>query len=276
MHGTPKKPKEAATTTTVNRMSAGGEFKYTASGYMEIKSLVSGRVKCVINSEEYELIPGNTLVVNPYDEVELYGIEDSLYYGFLFDSPRFFDELNIPALIRFQNVIKDDVTVNDICRRVNDEYENRSTFYENMLTFLIDQLLIHLYRNYGNNNSEKPSAQLIGKHRIAFLAIQYIYENCQNNLSTKDVSAHINVSTSYLCRCFKEATGISVLDFYERIRCRRAREDLSLGTYSVTQVAEKYNFNSLSYFNRRYKKYCGTAPMTTLTEAKKRRAAIEK
>ncbi len=46
-------------------------------------------------------------------------------------------------------------------------------------------------------------------------------------------------------------------------------EDLSLGTYTVTQVAEKYNFNSLSCFNRRYKKYCGTAPMTTLTEAKK-------
>jgi AraC-like DNA-binding protein len=94
----------------------------------------------------------------------------------------------------------------------------------------------------------------LGKHKIARLAVDYIYRNCHRGITTSEISEYINVSTSHLCRCFKEATGVSVIEYAERIRCRKAKEDLSLGIYSVSQVAEKYHFNSLSYFNRRYKK----------------------
>lgn len=209
--------------------------------------------------------------MNPYDRFSVSSEADFTLCAFAIDAPKIFDELCMPALTRFENFIFGDGEISYICKKVNSEYVNQSAFHENMLNSLISQLVIRLYRLYNAEKNIKPSEKLLGKQKIARLAVEYIYANCQNGVTTSEISEKINVSISYLCRCFKESTGVSVLEYAERIRCRKAREDLSLGIYSVTQVAEKYGFNSLSYFNRRYKKYCGENPCETLAKAKNKR-----
>ncbi len=269
---TPQKPANFSCKTAKNVYKGNSSGKLTTLGYMTIKNIVAGWVRCTINGEEKILHPGDTLIMNPHDEGAFETSVECQHYSFIIDQPKFFDELCIPALTNFENFIIGDEFINDLCRKLNFEYEQKGAFFENMLNSFTNALLIHAYRHYNSKLHVTPSAMLLGKHKIARLAVDYIYKNCQNGVTTSEISAHINVSTSYLCRCFKEATGVSPIEYAERIRCRKAKEDLSLGVYSVTQVAEKYHFNSLSYFNRRYKKYCGENPAKTLSHAKKSRS----
>ena len=269
---TPKPPANFSFNTARNTFNENSSGKLTTLGYMTIKNIISGWVKCTINGTQTILHPGDTLIMNPYDEGTFEATVECPHYSFVIDQPKFFDELCIPALTNFENFIIGDSFISDLCVKLNYEYEHKESFFENMLNSLTSALLIHAYRHYNAKQQNTPAAMLLGKHKIARLAINYIYKNCQNGVTTSDIGKHINVSTSYLCRCFKEATGVTPIEYAERIRCRKAKEDLSLGIYSVTQVAEKYHFNSLSYFNRRYKKYCGENPAKTLSQAKKSRS----
>ena len=244
---------------------------FSVSGNMRVFNIMTGAVSVKISDSEKTLFTGDSFILNPHEEAEMYALGATKYYCFIIDQVKLFDALCIPALTSFKSFIPKDTFIIDICRKMSIEYTS-SPFHENMLNALVSELLIHLCRNYNKGAVSAPSSLLLGKHKIARLAVEYIYQNCVKGITTSEISAHINVSESYLCRCFKEATGVSILEYAERIRCRKAREDLALGIYTATQIAEKYNFNSLSYFSRRYKKYCGENPMDTLSEAKKRRS----
>ena len=271
MKNAPKEPKNMKNTTAKYMYTQGSTKKIENSGYIIIRHIITGAVKYTVNGIEKTLFSGDTLILNPHDECELESLGDAYHYAFIFDMTKHFENLGITALTSFENFIHGDRYIAHLCEKINEEYKNQSTFHENMLTILADAFIIHLYRNYTTGTHTISSPSLLGKHKIARLAVDYIYRNCHRGITTSEISEYINVSTSHLCRCFKEATGVSVIEYAERIRCRKAKEDLSLGIYSVSQVAEKYHFNSLSYFNRRYKKYCGTNPAKTLSEAKKRR-----
>lgn len=270
MNKAPLPPKQFNFTTTKYLFNANSNGQLTSTDYLKVINILSGKLEFSFSGITKTMFPGDTVIINQYDEISFNALENSLHYAFAIDQNKLFEELCIPALTRFDNFIFKDTEITHISERINSEYENRDTMFESMLVSLSNSLLIHLFRNYNQTTVSSPSAKLIGKHRVAHLAVDYIHKNIKNGITTSDISSHINVSTSYLCRCFKEATGVSVLEYAERIRCRKAKEDLALGIYTVTQIAEKYNFNSLSYFNRRYKKYCGENPAKTLSEAKRR------
>ena len=273
MKYTPQEPKDMKYTTTKFMYTANSKTTLENSGYIVVRHIITGAVRFTVNGVEKTLFSGDTLILNPHDECELETMGATYHYAFIFDMTKHFENLGIPALTTFENFIHGDKYIAHLCEKINDEYENQSTFHENMLTVLADAFIIHLYRNYTTGIHTLSSPSLLGKHKIARLAVDYIHSNCQNGITTSEVSKYINVSTSHLCRCFKEVTGVSVIEYAERLRCRKAKEDLSLGIYSVSQVAEKFHFNSLSYFNRRYKKYCGVNPAKTLSDAKKKRVS---
>ena len=277
MQNAPLVPKEnptlkTGTATTLRFSCAGSADKRSAGGYVEILCVTEGMLRLTLDSKTQILTAGHIAVIHPYDEIGFESLCDTHYQHFIFDSPRYFDEIGIPALFRFRSFIEPDTRLTRLCLDIEEEYVHQSMFHEKMLIALTSQLVIYLYRHYGSEKNAPGAERLLGKQKIVREALAYIYENCQNGLSTRDIAASVCVSTAYLCRCFKEVCGISPLDFSERVRCRKAMEDLSLGTLSVTAVAEKYRFSSLSYFNRRYKKYCGVNPASTLAEARQRHA----
>ncbi len=242
----------------------------TSTGYMNVIRLFSDKISVRFSqSQEKTVNAGDIIILNAFDEVLFLSEGLCKYQMFTFDSPRFFVEIGIPSMTMFQNYIKKDDRIIRLCDMIEYEYNYHSAFHEKMLSSLICELLIHLTRFY-SINSETTSGVMLGKHKIVRKAVSYICDNCQTGLTTSDISAKVNVSTSYLCRCFKEILATTPLDYSETIRFRKIKEDLTLGIYSVSEVAEMYNFSSLSYFNRRYRKYYGVNPSVTLADAKKR------
>ena len=268
---------DPGSTTTIRLISVSPdkmkEVCRVIGGYVEVFHLIGGEMDVEYDGGVYSLHAGDTVIGNAFTPICFHYRSNCKLYNFVFDSPRFFDEIGIPALCRFQTYIRGDKLLAELCGRVNDEYENQTAFHERMLTSLTTQLVIHLYRHYS-----KPlpplTPQLMGRQRIVRAAQAYIYENCQKGISTRDIGAHIGVSTAYLCRCFREALNVTPLEYAERIRCRKAHEDLSRGVSTVADIAAKYCYSSTSYFSRRYQKFYDCTPAETLADAIERRALV--
>ena len=100
-------------------------------------------------------------------------------------------------------------------------------------------------------NAESPS---IARAR------QYINEHHAEDLSLSAVAQAAHMSTFYFCKQFKKATGLSFTEYLSRVRVEKAKEQLLKPHVRVSEVAYEVGFQSLTHFNRVFKKLNGESP----------------
>ena len=78
---------------------------------------------------------------------------------------------------------------------------------------------------------------------------------------TLEQIAHaLNVSTFHFCRKFKQETGLTFVEYLNRVRIEHAKLLLHNKNLRVTEVAYEVGFQSLTHFNRIFRKLVGTSP----------------
>lgn len=85
-------------------------------------------------------------------------------------------------------------------------------------------------------------------------------ERYAEKISIETFSEELGVSASYLSRKFKEATGLTYLDFLNKYRVQQAIKLLEKGTYKVYEVSEMTGFSDYKYFSTVFKKYTDRSP----------------
>ncbi len=85
-------------------------------------------------------------------------------------------------------------------------------------------------------------------------------EKYADKISIESFSEELGVSSSYLSRKFKEATGTSYLDFLNKYRVQQAVKLLETGKYKVYEVSDMTGFTDYKHFNTVFKRYTGTSP----------------
>lgn len=88
----------------------------------------------------------------------------------------------------------------------------------------------------------------------------YIAQNYEETIALPTVAKFVNMSASYFSERFKEATGLKFVDFVARTRIEKARTLLQDPKRRISEVAFDVGFQSLSQFNRAFKKIAGQSP----------------
>lgn len=88
----------------------------------------------------------------------------------------------------------------------------------------------------------------------------FVEENHTEELSLRRVAQVINLSASYFSELFKKSTGINFVEYVARVRIEKAKSVLRTGEPSITAIAFNVGFQSLSQFNRAFKKITGRSP----------------
>jgi len=97
-------------------------------------------------------------------------------------------------------------------------------------------------------------------------AKQYIQENQTEDLSLGQVAKAVNMSTFYFCKMFKKVTGINFTDYLSRVRMEKAK-NLSLNpNLRISEIAFAVGFQSLTHFNRVFKRILGQSPTEYRTQ----------
>ncbi len=91
-------------------------------------------------------------------------------------------------------------------------------------------------------------------------AVDYIQANYSRKISLTSVSDHVGLSSSYLCRIFKEETGLSMNTYINNLRMSKAGELLSDKNSYIKEVAMSVGFEDQLYFSRLFKRYYGVTP----------------
>jgi AraC-like DNA-binding protein/ligand-binding sensor protein len=91
-------------------------------------------------------------------------------------------------------------------------------------------------------------------------AKRFIQENQAEDLTLGGVAKAVNTSTFYFCKMFKKATGLNFTGYVSRVRVEKARNLLLNHNLRVSEIAYEVGFQSLTHFNRVFKKVMGQSP----------------
>lgn len=92
---------------------------------------------------------------------------------------------------------------------------------------------------------------------IAFIDQNYIRDITLDQLC----QAAGGLSEQYLCRLFKQSTGMRPMEYMLRRRISAARTYLGRSDMSISEVALASGFHNTSYFYRNFRKFTGMSPL---------------
>lgn len=90
--------------------------------------------------------------------------------------------------------------------------------------------------------------------------LNYIYQNFNRKISVREIADYAGYSESYFMTLFKKTTNLSVVDFINQIRIKRAGQLLCETDLRVSEISMQVDFGNFSYFIRCFKKEFGKSP----------------
>ncbi len=88
----------------------------------------------------------------------------------------------------------------------------------------------------------------------------FINEHSGEELSLEQVAKAVNMSSFYFCKMFKKFAGVNFTEYVSRIRIEKARNLLLNPNLRISEIAYEVGFQSLTHFNRVFKKVLGQSP----------------
>jgi AraC-like DNA-binding protein/ligand-binding sensor protein len=138
-----------------------------------------------------------------------------------------------------------------VTKRQYDSILRLLSIFAQHLSILSNQLVVK------EENSEAPS---IARARV------YITDKHADDLSLDEVAKAVNMSAFYFCKMFKKSTGMTFTDYLARVRVEKVRNLLLNPHKRISEAAFEAGFQSLSQFNRVFRKIAGEAPTAYRTK----------
>jgi AraC-like DNA-binding protein len=109
-------------------------------------------------------------------------------------------------------------------------------------------------------NEQDTSIKLFLNDKIRMGAIyKYIHANYNETPDVNAVASSVHLSTAAFCRYFKKQTKMTFTDFVNQYRITQAKT-LLLQDKSISEACYEVGYESLSYFNKLFKKIAGENP----------------
>jgi AraC-like DNA-binding protein len=118
-------------------------------------------------------------------------------------------------------------------------------FFADQLSALSNQLVTE------KSNAEPP---------LVLRAREYIDKHRTEELSLADVAKASGASVFHFCKLFHKATGLKFTDYVARVRLEDARTRLLNPNLRISEIAYDVGFQSLTQFNRTFKRVFGQSP----------------
>ena len=89
---------------------------------------------------------------------------------------------------------------------------------------------------------------------------KFIEEHSDEELSLRRVAKAVNIHPNYLSERFKQVTGMNFVEYVAHTRFEKACKLLHDGGLRISDIAFAAGFQSLSQFNRVFKRLSGKSP----------------
>ena len=115
------------------------------------------------------------------------------------------------------------------------------------------QILARMEKESRNRLEPTVPARMTG-------ARKYIEKNFEQPISVESLAADAGISEAYFRMEFKRYFGLTPVAYLKKVRIENAKVMLLSGYYTVTQVASRCGFDSVSYFSAEFHRSTGLTP----------------
>lgn len=143
-----------------------------------------------------------------------------------------------------------------IIQMIVEQFEKKTPEYKNTVTGLTRALLYQIKEM----QTEKRPLPKADRYNAIVPALNHISNFYQEEIIVERLAEICNMSVSTFRRVFKEITGKAPMDFVYETRIMVASDLLQKQQYAIYQIAEMVGYESLSSFNRHFKKYKKMSP----------------
>lgn len=147
-------------------------------------------------------------------------------------------------------------------------FSNSLNFINSLSAPLMDKLLEHelltliiriAHRAFPANPEYHPP-KVNNFQLLTFNIANYIDTNLTTIENVSSLSEVFNYNYSYLSRCFKKCTQMSISEYFNDKKLNMAKMLLELNNLSVTEIASKLNYSTIYVFSRAFKNKYKVSP----------------
>jgi AraC-like DNA-binding protein len=139
--------------------------------------------------------------------------------------------------------------------RIYSEYTKKSWGYHCMIRMQLMEVFLYLARWSATERS-----QSVEKKDQFEEICSYVKQHYMQDISLKQMCSFSGISRSAFTMNFKRATGVSFLDYRNKLRIDAAKDLLATTDLTITMVAQKVGFRDISNFNRTFKRFEACTP----------------
>lgn len=140
------------------------------------------------------------------------------------------------------------------------EAETKAVGFRHRARSICTDLIVAVARKMGGGTGEGGEVEKAGASPLVSGAKEYILKHLGRDFTLSEVAWQVGKGEEHLARVFKRETGKSVFDYVREARVERAKTHLLDPAETLTVIAERCGFNSLSFFSRTFRQLTGMTP----------------
>ncbi len=151
--------------------------------------------------------------------------------------------------------------INHLLNRIVQTFTQNILQKDIILDLMLQELVVRLLQTKARCSLIHQPEFSLRDSRLGSV-IQHIKQNLTDkNISVQALANIAHMSTSHFYKQFKNTLGVSPVDFINSERIKFAKKLMAKNTQeTISNIAYKSGFNSISYFNRQFKKKESTSP----------------
>ena len=252
--------------------SQGDDVEKHYHTFFEIHYYLKGRGTVILEDKKVDFEPYDLFIISPnsYHYQQNAGGSKILKYIFKFSVSNIsnrYDNIIIPLIDTISDNeylrLKGHMEIDSILGNINMELLDKKKGYVSQISNYLSILLIILARNCHTVGYNKKAADR--KMKISTetaTVIDYFFDqNYNKNAKCEDLCELVHLSSSQLARIIKELYSMSFKEKHVQTRINYIQHLLDKTNASITEIAEKSGFDSISSFSNYFKRYVKVSPI---------------